>query len=562
MLLLLLLALWTCLYLYLSRVDEHATKPPADPWAGLECARWAVATTVFGPSHAFSQLLERGACIVVVGDKKTNDSEWLEWAGLHAERVFYLPIDTQASLGYAITDVTPANHFSRKNIGYLFAIQHGAELIYDFDDDNELKLNASVFDALWLGSGVNVSTFSSDHHLFNPYPSFEPSDLDGVSQHAWPRGFPLEFVQDAGTFNVTLTRTDAPIGVFQSLADVDPDVDALYRMTQSLPLWFDREGLILRVPEGVFSPWNAQATVFTRDAFWGLIMPISVTGRVADIWRSYVTERLLWIAGLSVAFTSPWVEQYRNPHNYFVDYLAELDLYSRSNELIGELIRFEPAEDLQAAYLRIMERLVQAGFLDDADLRLARHWVHDLHRMGYTWPARRAGTARMRAPKRTVVVDHREHVGMERVSRAGDTKYTAVSHVESMNDTAQGMKDTAVCVSGQLRTLNMRPDDPNFPPSLHPMRTRFTAADMHNLSVVRAFSFDSVCGADNTSAGRDDPAVSVSFARRFRRVHVDQHEGGRARAARGGPICLRVAHATPARADVLRGDSGGRRAAA
>ena len=141
----------------------------------------------------------------------------------------------QAGLGYAITDVTPANHFSRKNIGYLFAIQHGAQLIYDFDDDNELKLNALVFDVLWLGTRVNVSTFASDHHLFNPYPSFEPSDLDGVSQYAWPRGFPLEFVQDGGTFNVTITRTDAPIGVFQSLADVDPDVDALYRMTRAPP---------------------------------------------------------------------------------------------------------------------------------------------------------------------------------------------------------------------------------------------------------------------------------------------------------------------------------------
>ena len=238
----------------------------------------------------------------------------------------------------------------------------------------------------------------------------------------------------------------------------------------------------------MFSPWNAQATVFTRDAFWGLIMPISVTGRVADIWRSYVTERLLWMAGLSVAFTSPWVEQYRNPHNYFVDYLAELDLYSRSNELIGELIRFDvhEAEGLQAAYLRIVERLVQAGFLDDADLRLARHWVHDLDRIGYTWPGQSTETAGMRAPKRTVVVDHREHVALERMSRAGGTKDTPNSQAESM---AQGMKDTAVCVSGQLRTLNMRPDDPNFPPSLQPMTTRFTAADMHNLTVVRAFSF-------------------------------------------------------------------------
>ena len=491
MFLVLLLSLWTCFYFNLARMDQDATEmeAPPDPWAGVECPRWAVATTIFGPSHAFWQLLERDACIVVVGDKKTNDSAWAEWAVLHPERLFYLPFALQASLGYAIADVTPANHFSRKNIGYLFAIQHGAQLIYDFDDDNELKLNASVFDLLWLGSNAsvpnasgfwrgNVSTFTSDHHLFNPYPTFEPSDSDGAAQHAWPRGFPLEFVLDGGTFNVTIGPTDAPIGVFQSLADVDPDVDALYRMTRALPLWFDREDLILRVPEGVFSPWNAQATVFTKDAFWGLVMPISVSGRVADIWRSYVTERLMWMAGLSVAFTSPWVEQYRNPHNYFVDYLAERDLYSRSNELIGELIRLDvdEAEGLQSAYWRIVERLVEAGFLDKADLKLARHWVYDLDSMGYTWPTQKRKVARMRAPKQTVLVDHREHAANERRDR----------HTPLVEE-GGGMKDTAVCVSGQLRTLNMRPDDPNFPPSLQPMTTRFTAADMHGLTVVSAF---------------------------------------------------------------------------
>ena len=157
-----------------------------------------------------------------------------------------------------------------------------------------------------------------------------------------------------------------------------------------------------------------------------------------------------------------------------MDYLAELDLYSRSNELIGELILLDvdEAEGLQAAYWRIVERLVEAGFLDKADLRLALHWLYDLDSMGYTWPAKRADMARMRAPKQTVVVDHRQHVATKRRDRPSQ-----------LVEETGGMKDTAVCVSGQLRTLNMRPDDWNFPPSLQPMTTRFTAADMHGLNV-------------------------------------------------------------------------------
>jgi hypothetical protein len=33
----------------------------------------------------------------------------------------------------------PWKHFGRKNVGYLCAISHGAEMIWDFDDDNVLK---------------------------------------------------------------------------------------------------------------------------------------------------------------------------------------------------------------------------------------------------------------------------------------------------------------------------------------------------------------------------------------------------------------------------------------
>ena len=45
-------------------------------------------------------------------------------------------------------------------------------------------------------------------------------------------------------------------------------------------------------------------------------------------------------------------------------------------------------------------------------------------------------------------------------------------------------KDTAVCVSGQLRTLNMPPSDPSFPQSFQPMTTAFTAADMQGRTVA------------------------------------------------------------------------------
>ena len=33
-----------------------------------------------------------------------------------------------------------------------------------------------------------------------------------------------------------------------------------------------------------------------KEAFWGLLLPVTVHGRVSDIWRAYLTQKLLWDA--------------------------------------------------------------------------------------------------------------------------------------------------------------------------------------------------------------------------------------------------------------------------
>ena len=67
-----------------------------------------------------------------------------------------------------------------------------------------------------------------------------------------------------------------------------------------------------------------------QEGVLGLVMLISVNESITEIWRSYlcnVTERLMLMAGLGVAFTLPWVNQFRNQHKYFVDYSEEQELY-------------------------------------------------------------------------------------------------------------------------------------------------------------------------------------------------------------------------------------------
>ncbi|EER03723.1 hypothetical protein Pmar_PMAR023021 [Perkinsus marinus ATCC 50983] len=92
-----------------------------------------------------------------------------------------------------------------------------------------------------------------------------------------------------------------------------------------------------------FTPLNAQACLFKAyDALWGLYLPVTVSiypysivrshleqvhGRVSDIWRSFVLQRLLWDLGASVAVAGrTWVRQLRNSHDYLADFIAEDDV--------------------------------------------------------------------------------------------------------------------------------------------------------------------------------------------------------------------------------------------
>jgi hypothetical protein len=54
-------------------------------------------------------------------------------------------------------------------------------------------------------------------------------------QLAWPRGLPLPAISDPAVYDVKdFTARDverADVGVLQSLADHDPDVDAIFRLT-------------------------------------------------------------------------------------------------------------------------------------------------------------------------------------------------------------------------------------------------------------------------------------------------------------------------------------------
>ena len=284
----------------------------------------------------------------------------------------------------AFVDRLPWNMFGRKNIGYLYAIQHGARVIWDFDDDNMLKFwmeGAAPPGAPYIDAAIPDYTQEKmevreprDHQwpTYNPYPV-----LGAPTLPSWPRGLPLDDIKEEKCSNATVAATTVDpknIAVLQSLADYEPDVDAIFRFTQPVPLWFKRnqETKPLLVPTRVLTPYNAQATLHFQPSFFGLYLPLSVSGRVTDIWRSFFAQRLFWDAGLQIGFVArPLVVQDRNVHSNVADFEAEIDIYLKCKELIKFLGSWQGSgqsmvERTEELWIALYERM----YIDLSDVEL------------------------------------------------------------------------------------------------------------------------------------------------------------------------------------------------
>ena len=79
-----------------------------------------------------------------------------------------------------LVDALPWNHFGRKNVGFLYAILHGAEIIWDFDDDNLLKFHSHY---IHISAGITMHiNIGHTHNIYiyiisGPYTGFTKGGL-------------------------------------------------------------------------------------------------------------------------------------------------------------------------------------------------------------------------------------------------------------------------------------------------------------------------------------------------------------------------------------------------
>ena len=325
--------------------------------------KFIVLTTVNYPTEAVKTIAKnkRDWTILAVADKKTP----IDW---NCQDVRLFSIEEQKEFESKFAQECLFNHYARKNIGYLKAIQEGAEIVVETDDDNIPKENfLNTINQNITGRLVKKSGWENVYRHF-------------TNERIWPRGFPLEYINRS--FETISPFADESIfdcPIQQYLVDGDPDVDAIYRLTTKVDTKFNPNTIVLS--ERTFCPFNSQNTIWWPDAFALLYLPCTVSFRMTDIWRSFFAQICLYKAGKNIAFGQATMFQNRNEHNLIKDFADEIPGYlnnSKIMELLREIGLSDDPNQIGPNMRTCYERLVKAQIISKDELRLVDLWLMDI----------------------------------------------------------------------------------------------------------------------------------------------------------------------------------------
>ncbi len=335
----------------------------------MKKAEFALVITTIAPSeHVILKKFaknqnERQFDFFIIGDKKTP-------AAFHLEGANYFSLKDQLDLDFSLSQFLPQNHYSRKNLGYLLAISNGNNVIVETDDDN------SPLPEFWQDRTIEAKgIFIENEGWTNTYQFF-------TSKKIWPRGFPLEAVNDQSQ-NLDRQERFLSSPIQQGLANGDPDVDAIFRMTCDLPVNFvDHPPVILSAFN--WCPFNSQNTTWFKDAFPLMYLPSYCSFRMTDIWRSFVAQRILWTCGHHLQFHQATVFQDRNDHSFIKDFEQEIPGYLHNHKIITELTNL----DLKSGKNAMLDNLISCykcliencGVIDKGEYQLLEAWCSDISR--------------------------------------------------------------------------------------------------------------------------------------------------------------------------------------
>jgi len=345
--------------------------------------KWIVITTNRNPTEQIKQLVKVPLpwTIVVVERGKIENSKWPDFKH---ESLVFLSLEDQNALCYETTKHIPIDSYARKNIGYLFAIQHGAKEIFDTDDDifyQDYDMLLNNYDN-WRLYYVN-----NNSQMVNPYEYMGRPDM-------WPRGFRFNDINKNNTnnyFSAMKSQFFAKIMIFQGVF-TNFDFDSFFIKTngfnnnrnknRNISLHFSNP--LIYLPTN-YIPINSRNTRFLYKVFPSLALPVTVPSRVSDIWRGYLVQRYAWGYNGTVLYTTSNAE-FKGKNKVTSNFEEEKDLFFKINKLLDCLNNTEINQDIQrpAIFLiKLVEALVEQKILGEEDLNMYKAFIIDLDSFRY-----------------------------------------------------------------------------------------------------------------------------------------------------------------------------------
>ena len=324
--------------------------------------KYIVITTINQPSEAVREFSRRdGYRLIVAGDKKTP-------AGWQCDNVDFFSVERQDASEYELRKTLPYNHYCRKMFAYLEAIRSGADVIVDSDDDNLPKADWAFpefeQECNWIGENLG---FINIYKLYS-------------RQRIWPRGLPLTRINNGVPQSAMVAGKASRVGVWQGLADGDPDVDAIYRLTINEACHFESNDLHV-LGRNTLSPFNTQNTAIRKELFALLYLPASVSFRFTDILRGLVAQPIMWLYGFFLGFTGATVVQVRNVHDYLEDFESEIPMYLHSERAVESVAAsISSGKTIENNLHDAYAALARAGVVSDKELVTLEAWLADYKR--------------------------------------------------------------------------------------------------------------------------------------------------------------------------------------
>ncbi len=250
-----------------------------------------------------NSLKKSGYAFIYLGPREQN-----EWLKKHPD----------------LKKMLPFNSIQRRNIGYLLAVQRGADVLISIDDDNYAVPGIDYIKAHGkVGTIRETAVISSSCGWVNLC-----SYLKTSPAHAfYHRGFPLNkrWLQGRNRIHKMKKRVVVNAGFWLG----DPDVDTITRLEE--PFKVIRSAMPCRsmaLAKHTSHPFNSQNTAFYKDVLpcMFLITLGRVNSRLTidnfrfdDIWMSYFLKKAADVMDDLVAFGEPMVVQRRNPHDLLKD---------------------------------------------------------------------------------------------------------------------------------------------------------------------------------------------------------------------------------------------------